>query len=174
MSDSDATNVSRPKRRRLLWGGLLAIVASITIVGAITHAAPRHFGAFAAMHGEFSPERASRHIKRAVTWVLDDVDATSEQEAKVNDIFQGAFKDLLPLHEQTRTAHERIAQLMSQATVDRAALEQIRASQIALLDTASKRLSQAIEDAADVLTPQQRQQLVEQHHRPHSGGESDL
>jgi len=174
MNDSDITHSSKPKRRGMLWGGLLTIIVGITIGGAIAYAVPGHFGTFAAMHGgamqgDFSPERASQHIKKAVTWVLDDVDASSEQKAKVNDIFQNALKELLPLHEQLHGAHQQVVQLMSQATIDRAALEQIRASQIVLLDTASKRLTQAIEDASEVLTPEQRQKLIALHHGQSSG-----
>jgi protein CpxP len=172
MNDSDITHSSKPKRRGMLWGGLLTIIVGISIGGAIAHAVPGHFGTFAAMHGDFSPERASQHIKKAVTWVLDDIDASSEQKAKVNDIFQGALKDLLPLHEQLHGGHQQVVQLMSQATIDRAALEQIRASQITLLDTASKRLTQAIEDASEVLTPEQRQKLIALHHGQSSGNHS--
>jgi Spy/CpxP family protein refolding chaperone len=60
-------------------------------------------------------------------------------------------------------------QLLSQTTIDRAAVEQLRATQMAMLDTASKRLTQAIEDASDVLTPEQRQKLIAMHHGQHAG-----
>jgi len=124
------------------------------------------------MHGHFTPERASKHVKKFVNWTLEDVDATADQKAKVNDIFQETLKDLMPVHEQVQAAHEQMAQLMSQPVIDRAAVEQLRASQIAILDTASKRLTQALEDAGDVLTPEQRQKLIAMHHHvvaEHSG-----
>jgi protein CpxP len=41
----------------------------------------------------------------------------------------------------------------------RAALEQLRAAQIVELDAASKRMLGAVEDAADLLTPDQRQRF---------------
>lgn len=175
MNESNTTT-GKPKGRKLLWGGLLALIVGVTTIGAITHAAPGHFGPFAAMHGEFNPEMASKHLRKAVNWVLDDADATSDQKAKVNDIMQAALTDLLPLHQQMADAHKQVAQLMSQATIDRAALEQIRVSQMALMDTASKRLTQALEDAGDVLTPAQRQKLIAEHqrhrpdHHPGAGG----
>jgi len=165
MNELDPTNISNHKRRRLVRGGLLAIIASITIVGTLTYAAPGHFNHFAAMHGDFGSESASRHIEKTVSWVLDDVDATKEQKAKVKDIFNHALTDLQPIHKEAESAHQQIAQLLSQDVIDRVTLEQIRASHIALLDTASKRLTLAIEDAADVLTPAQRQKLLELHHR---------
>jgi len=168
MNELDPINVSNQKRRRLVRGGLLAIVATITLVGAMAYAAPGHFSHFGAMHGDLGSESASRHIEKTVSWVLDDVNATKEQKAKVKDIFNHALTDLRPLHEQAQNAHQKIAQLLSQDVIDRAGLEQIRAEQVALLDTASKRLTLAIEDAADVLTLEQRQKLVELHHRHNS------
>jgi Spy/CpxP family protein refolding chaperone len=61
--------------------------------------------------------------------------------------------------------------LMGGQNVDRAGMEKLRAEQIALADTASKRVTQALGDAAEVLTPAQRQKLAERmkersEHRP--------
>ncbi len=169
MSDSDSTNTNQPKRRIALWGGLFALIAGIATIGAIAHASPGHFGPFGMMHGEFSPEQASKHVKKFVNWTLEDVDATADQKAKVNDIFQAALQDLLPAHQQISDGHAQMVQLMSQPTIDRAAVEQLRATQMALLDNASKRLTQAFEDASDVLTPEQRQKLIAMHHGQHMG-----
>jgi Spy/CpxP family protein refolding chaperone len=45
--------------------------------------------------------------------------------------------------------------------VDRAGLEEIRKAEIALADEASKKLVQALADVSEVLTPEQRQALLE-------------
>ncbi len=47
------------------------------------------------------------------------------------------------------------------AAIDRAAIEAFRAEQLALADAASKRFAQAVGDAAEVLTPDQRQKAHE-------------
>ena len=47
------------------------------------------------------------------------------------------------------------------AQVDRAAIERLRSEQLALAETASKRISQALGDAAEVLNPEQRRTLVD-------------
>jgi Spy/CpxP family protein refolding chaperone len=66
--------------------------------------------------------------------------------------------------------------LLSADTFDRAALETLRAEQVAKFDTASKRIVQAVSDAAGVLTVEQRKELVAKmgergwrggHHGPH-------
>ncbi len=165
MSESEITNTTQPKRRIALWGGLFIIVASIA-TAAIAHTVSEHMGPFAMMHGEFNVQKASEHIKKMVDKTLEGVDATDDQKIRVNDILQAAFKDLIPEHQQIHDAHAQLTQLLSQPAIDRAAIEAIRASQIVQLDTASQRLMLAIEDASEVLTPEQRQKLIamRQHH----------
>ena len=51
--------------------------------------------------------------------------------------------------------------LLTQPTVDRAAIEALRAEQMALADEASKRFAQAVGDVAEVLTPEQRRKIDE-------------
>jgi Spy/CpxP family protein refolding chaperone len=65
------------------------------------------------------------------------------------------------MYTQTRAdAHKRAHELLLQPTMDRAALEALRAEQIASADEASKKLVQFLADAADVLTPEQRAKLA--------------
>ena len=51
---------------------------------------------------------------------------------------------------------------LTQETVDREALETLRQNKLATADRASQRLLTALADAAEVLTPAQRQELVEE------------
>jgi periplasmic protein CpxP/Spy len=46
-------------------------------------------------------------------------------------------------------------------TIDRSAIERLRAEQIGLAETASKRIAQALADAADVLSPEQRRKVAD-------------
>jgi Spy/CpxP family protein refolding chaperone len=46
-------------------------------------------------------------------------------------------------------------------TIDRTAIERLRAEQIGLAETASKRIAQALADAADVLSPEQRRKVAD-------------
>jgi Spy/CpxP family protein refolding chaperone len=90
-----------------------------------------------------------------------EVDATAEQQEKLRGIVKSAVGDLIPMREKVRNARERVRSLLTQPTIDRTAIEAFRAEQIALADQASKRLAQALADAAEVLTPEQRQQVSE-------------
>jgi Spy/CpxP family protein refolding chaperone len=93
--------------------------------------------------------------------VIDAVDGTAEQRQRIQAIARAASDDLVPLGERTRTARRQSVELLAAATVDRAAIEALRADQIALADTASRRIAQALADTAEVLTPQQRTKLAE-------------
>jgi Spy/CpxP family protein refolding chaperone len=50
--------------------------------------------------------------------------------------------------------------------IDRAALERLRAEQMQRMDVISRRILAAVEDAAEVLTPEQRAKFAE-HLRQH-------
>jgi Spy/CpxP family protein refolding chaperone len=49
--------------------------------------------------------------------------------------------------------------LLTQPTIDRAAIEALRVEHLALAEAASKRFTQALADVAEVLTPEQRRKI---------------
>ena len=55
--------------------------------------------------------------------------------------------------------------LLAAASIDKAALEQLRAAQLQAMDSLSKRLLQSMTDSAEVLTPEQRVRLGERMQR---------
>ena len=84
-----------------------------------------------------------------------EIDATEEQKTKLTAIFVGAANDLMPLRAEmmeSRHAGELVG-LLTAPTVDRAAIETFRAEKMALADQASRRIAQALGEAAEVLTP---------------------
>jgi periplasmic protein CpxP/Spy len=146
-----------------LVGGLLAGGASVWAVGRDDFGGG--MGRHRFMHrlhgGPADPSAAREHVKTGVRWALGFVDATPEQEQRVQAIAQDALADLLPLRERHRANRTAIHEALAGGTVDREALEQARRSELKLADQASARLAQAVADAADVLTPEQRSQLAE-------------
>jgi Spy/CpxP family protein refolding chaperone len=88
-----------------------------------------------------------------------EADATPEQQERLRGIARAAVRDLVPMREKAVAARQRARTLLTQATVDRTAIESYRAEQIALADAASRRLAQALADAAETLTPDQRRKL---------------
>jgi len=105
----------------------------------------------------FIDARADRMIRHLAV----EIDATADQQDKLRAIVRAAVKDLVPVREKMMAARATGRELLTQATVDRAALEKLRAEQIATHEAASKQLVQAIADAADVLTPEQRRKVMD-------------
>jgi periplasmic protein CpxP/Spy len=108
------------------------------------------------------------HIDRMIGHVAVEINATAEQQDKLRSIAHAAVKDLLPVREKVQAARPTGRDLLTQQTIDRAALEKLRADQIAIHDAASRRLIQAIADAAETLTPEQRRKIADL--AAHSGG----
>jgi Spy/CpxP family protein refolding chaperone len=114
------------------------------------------------MHGFRGPLDAATIENRAdrlVRHLAVEIDATAEQQEKLRGIVKSAVKDILPLRDKARATHEKAHTLLTQPKLDRAAIESFRAEQMALADTFTKRVAQALGDAAEVLTPEQRKQI---------------
>ena len=168
-------NVSAPPRRgrggrMALLAAVIALVAGIAgslATSALSYAEGPWRAGF--MDGPVDPATIGKHIERMMKHMAVEVDATPEQTAKLVAIAQAAVKDLLPLRDKMATDHKQAVELFSAATIDRTAIEKLRADHIGLADTASKRIAQAIADAADVLSADQRRTLVERMSSWHQG-----
>lgn len=99
------------------------------------------------------------HADRMIRHLAIEIDATTEQQDKLRAVVAGAVHDLVPLREKLLAARATARDLLTQQTIDRAAIEKFRADQIAFHDAASKRIVQAVADAAEVLTPEQRRKI---------------
>ena len=112
------------------------------------------------MHGTIDPAKLDTQVERMIKHFAVEVDATPAQRDKLTVIAKAVAKDLLPMRAQMRSAREQATGLIGGANVDRAALEILRAAQITMADTASRRMTQALADAAEVLTPEQREKIA--------------
>lgn len=163
----------RRPRRGLALGVILAGLLGLLLVGAtalsasLASAAPgwwgheghRRWGHFRG--GPHDPERARERAELAVGWVLRYVDASDEQERQVQAIVGDTAEQLLGLAGQHHAHREAFVSALLESDVDRAELEAIRRAELELAEVASAQLIDALADVAEVLTPEQRQQLVE-------------
>ena len=113
------------------------------------------------MGAALDPATLDAHLDRALKHLYVEIDATDAQKQQLAPIVKGAARDLLPLRAKMHDARRQAVELLSQQTIDRAALETLRADQLKLAEMASQRFTQALADVADVLTPDQRKQLAE-------------
>jgi periplasmic protein CpxP/Spy len=149
------------KRRWTIAGIGGALAAGLITFTAFGNGGPGWHGHHGhGMMAEMSPEDASKRIDKMVNWVLDDVNATTEQKQRVAQIAKQAMQEMQPMRTQHKAARGRAVELLSQPSIDRTAIEQLRVEEMQLGEAASKRFTQAIADAAEVLTPEQRVKLA--------------
>ncbi|MES2015848.1 MAG: Spy/CpxP family protein refolding chaperone [Pseudomonadota bacterium] len=174
--DSTPASPAVPKRssgRRWIFGAaLIAAVGATGLAGASFAGDGDGFGGMHGMHGArhhaMDPASMAKHIEHMIAKVAPD--ATPQQKARLTEIAQSAFNDLKPMRAQFHEAHKRAHELLTQPTIDRAALEALRVEQVQHFDACSKRILAAVEEAADILTPEQRARFAEhmqkrmQHH----------
>jgi protein CpxP len=170
---SEQLSPERPRARRGR-GRAAAIILGVALAGGLvgafaTKAFSQAFGptwhmtVMGPMRGPFggllTPQQIADRADRAVRHLAIELDASADQQAKLETIVRSALGDLVPMREKVFAARQQAHELLTQATIDRGAIEKLRAEQIATMETISKRLVQAVGDAAEVLTPDQRRKL---------------
>lgn len=160
--------VSRP----LLVGAAAFVGLAAIGVGVVAAQDGRPFGMSAGMAGEDGMMHEARFGDRGgrmadfMEWrlerTLDGVDATPEQVERVKAIASDARDAIMPTMAEFRGTREDFAAIFGAETIDRAAAERLRAERLAAIDAASARGLEAMLDAAEVLTPEQRASLVEE------------
>jgi Spy/CpxP family protein refolding chaperone len=118
----------------------------------------RDTGAFG---GSLTPVQIDDRIDRMTKHMAIELDATQDQQVKLATIAKAAAADLRPLKEKAQGARAQAVTLLTAPTIDRTAIERLRAEQLGLAETASKRIAQALADAADVLNPEQRRKVAD-------------
>jgi Spy/CpxP family protein refolding chaperone len=114
--------------------------------------------AFAKTDGQAAdPAKLETRIDKRVDRALNGTDATTEQKQKVSGILKDAFKDMRALQGKRVENRKAMEAALQAPTIDPARIEAIRQDQMKVADDASKRFTQALQDAGNVLTAQQRQ-----------------
>ncbi len=164
------TEETAPRGKRFGYVALVAaLVLGIVGGGLATAGIAKHhlrgmghgWGGHHRMHGPVDIERAQGHVKRMVGFASRRLDATEDQQKRLGVIAEAATKELLPLRERFQAARKKAHDILKQPTIDRTALEALRAEQVQLADEASRKLVQFVADAAEVLTPEQRTKLAQ-------------
>jgi protein CpxP len=185
MSDmSEQISSDRPVRRgRVRAAAVLLVVALAgSLAGAFAtqslgqgYGPPWHMTVMGPGHGPFggpplTPEQMAAHADRMVRHLSIEIDATADQQTKLEAIVKSAVTDLAPMRDKIMAARQEARALLTGPTVDRGAIEKLRTEQIANIDALTKRITQALGDVADVLTPDQRHKIDEMLPRPGDGG----
>lgn len=159
-SDRSPRRMAHRKRLLAFGGAVVVVFAGVLVAAAVAQGTWRSPGfgprVFA---GTMDPAQFEDRADRIVRHVAIELDATGEQQERLRAIVKAAVRDLVPLREKGSSARERARLVLTQPSVDRAALEQLRVEQLALIDSASKRISQALGDMSAVLSVEQRRSV---------------
>jgi Spy/CpxP family protein refolding chaperone len=162
-NDNNETAAATLRSARRWLGAAALAVAAVAAGSSFASGGPGlpgHAGHRA--HAPRDPAAMAAHVDKMIERFA--ADASPDQKARLAAIAKAALADLGPAHAELRQAHARAHALLMAPVVDRAALEQLRAEQMQRIDFISRRVLAAVEDAADVLTPEQRARFAEQLH----------
>jgi protein CpxP len=173
-TESTQTTKTTHSRKRHFWLLLLAVpvLLGAGFCAARAHAADDGFGfGPAGFGGGGSPEQHKAFMQHRLDKMLDLLKATDSQRTAIKAIAERMFTEMQPVHQQHKQLHDAMIAAFTADTVDRASVEKLRLQVTALVDQGSQVFSKAMLDAAQVLTPEQRQTLAkfiqEQHGKRH-------
>ncbi len=151
-------------RRARLSIAVVTLVGAGAVLGAAATAQAARMGGWHGMGHHWGSSKTEEQVReRALdktAWVLGRIDATPEQKTRINAIVTSLVADLYPLRGEHRERRRELITELARPQVDAQALEQVRADGIALADSASKTLVNAVVEATEVLTVEQREELA--------------
>ncbi len=157
-------NTRAPNRwRRRAIAALIGAAATVAGTGAVAfaHGGPGGWHGGPAWTDNADPATVQKRTEGMVRMMLADVNATPEQERRIAEIMSTTMTELRPVRRQHLDARRQVMDLLAQPSIDRRALEALRAQELAAAEQASRRITQSLADAAEVLTPAQRTRLAE-------------
>jgi len=93
--------------------------------------------------------------------MLSEVNATDEQRTKITGIIRAARNDIEALRDRLPDARKTMIDLLAKPTIDRPAVEAARVESQKVRDELSKRVTQAMADVTEMLSPEQRAGLAQ-------------
>jgi periplasmic protein CpxP/Spy len=107
------------------------------------------------------PEERARRLDWRIGRLVQEVGGTQQQQERLAAIASAARAELKPLRDQSRELRRQRLDLLATPVIDRVALERARVAEMQLKDARSRRTLQAMADAAEVFTPEQRVKVAE-------------
>ena len=156
-------NTANKRSRKAWWiGGMTLVAASVVALSA--HAfGGGHGGGHGGGMGWGDGPRSGMHMGgRGLDRMLDGANATPEQRTKIKQIMVAAQEDMRAQRLAHQSQRDDFVKLLSQPKIDASAVEKLRQQQLAQHDAASKRMTTALLESANVLSAEQRAKVAEQ------------
>ena len=171
-SENGKATPRRGSRKVRLAIAAVALVGLGTAIGVVATEVPTR----AAWHG-FKEWRHHGHggseatvrarAKWISAWVLDEVDATDAQRERIDGVIDDLVTKAWPLREQHHEHHRALIAELGRPELNREALEELRTQELALVESISGDLVEAIVAVSGILDAEQRLALVERLDRHH-------
>jgi Spy/CpxP family protein refolding chaperone len=142
-------------KRRFWRGATLGAVVALAATGC-------HRG-----HHDGSESEMRERAHDVATLVLEHVDASTEQAARIEQILDPLVPDLVALRPERQALMAELQGVLGAADVDPVRVEELRKKALALAERASARGAKALVEAAQVLDQEQRAKLIRHWQRRH-------
>jgi len=113
------------------------------------------------MNNSHNPANFEKHLDKKMQFMAFALDTSDEQQEKLKTIITDLMKEAHPMKMKLRETREELRTLLTQPKIDREAIEKLRVEKIALVDTLSKKATNAIINAGEILNLEQRVKLGE-------------
>ncbi|MBM4368051.1 MAG: periplasmic heavy metal sensor [Deltaproteobacteria bacterium] len=153
------------KRRglRRLFGVAFLVGGMVAIPTAIAYAGGHGFGGHGCGHHDApqSAEDVREHMEKGKGFILGKIDATPEQEARVDAVLDRLAPELFALKDDKESLRDDLRAALTAENVDAAEVESIRKEGLGLADEASRIVLGGVVEIAQALSPDQRAELAE-------------
>ena len=154
-------NTESTKNRWHRQGLIAALAIAVCLIaGGVAWAGTSHSFHFCHGHHPFGSKTEQAHIESVLKDVLRRLDATDSQRKKIEAVLASVFEQHRAIHAEKKTLHREAHAILSEPTIDRARLEELRKRSLAVFDQGSQELTRAIGDIAEILSPDQRRKLL--------------
>ena len=150
------------KKRSLLLG--VTVIAAALFVAGWAGTRERHplrWGYGHRHQAAFSAEEVRKRMSRVAKWALDEVKASDAQRAQVQVILDGMASEVAGLQGERQALRDQFIQAVAADPVKTEQVAQVRAASLQLAERAIDRSLEALVKISQVLTPDQRKQLLE-------------
>jgi len=143
------------RRKSGLWLPIVGVALFALVAASAVAFSGRHHAGPRGLRGEFHEFMLNR--------MLDHAEATDEQREQILAIMHSAHEDVKALRKESPgELHTQALEILGAETVDRAAIDALRAEHKGRIDAAMDRMSEAIVEAAALLSQEQRVAIADE------------
>jgi periplasmic protein CpxP/Spy len=165
MNETTNTQPRLPRARGRRW---LVFAAPVALIGGTLATSAYAFGP--GRHGwGGDPEKMEKMVDRRVERMLDGIDATDDQKARVKGSIARLRPQMRALRAEKQKLHEAAARALGADRVDPNEIERLRREALKLAERGSTLVSTAVVEISQVLNVEQRREILE-HVQRHGGG----